>query len=255
MNINVPLLLTVLTFSSGIIFCVDKFYFCKKLKGEKSPWWIEYPSSLFFVFLLVLVLRSFLYEPFRIPSGSLEPTLLVGDFILVNKYDYGLRLPVIHSKVLKIGEPSRGDIVVFRYPVNPSEDYIKRFIGLPGDTIQYVNKQLTVNGVPAKQKVLGYTMDSDGNGNIWKVEIREENLNGVKHRIYVRPDVPDRDFMLKVPVGKYFAMGDNRDSSSDSRMWGFVPERNIVGRATAVWMSWDSTLTDIRWGRIGKLIS
>jgi signal peptidase I len=254
MSMNVPLLLTILTLFTGGVYAFDKLYYQKKHPNQASPWWIDYPSSFFFVFFLVLVLRSFAYEPFRIPSGSLEPTLLVGDFILVSKYDYGLRLPVLHSKVVKVGEPQRGDIVVFRYPVNPSEDYIKRFVGLPGDTIAYKNKQLFVNGKLAPQKLIGYAMDGDSAGDVWKVEVREENLNGVKHRIYIRPDVAGHDFTIKVPAGKYFAMGDNRDDSSDSRVWGFVPEFNIIGKAVRIWMSWNAGLSDVRWGRIGKSI-
>jgi len=270
MSMDFALILLILALGSGLIIVIDSVFFAGRRKREfvqsdretqiakpatlKLPLLVEYSRSLFPIFLLVLLIRSFLVEPFRIPSGSLEPTLLVGDFVLVNKYDYGLRLLVAHNKMLVIGEPKRGDIVVFRWPPDPKIDYIKRFVGLPGDHIKYVNKVLTINGKVAKQKVLGLTTDNDEQGHSWKVEIRQETINGVSHKIYLRPDLPANNFDITVPPGSYFAMGDNRDDSSDSRVWGFVPEKNLVGRAILVWMSWNADTDSIRWDRLGSML-
>jgi signal peptidase I len=203
-------------------------------------------------------LRSFLFEPFRIPTGSLEPTLLAGDFILVNKFDYGIRLPVAHTKIIPTGELKRGDIIVFRYPPNPSIDYIKRLIGLPGDHISYIDKILYVNGKKIPQQFEKNAVDYGDDGLSWDVEQKQEDFFGVKHSIYQIPTRPDDDFKdLVVPPGMYFAMGDNRDDSADSRYWGFVPDKNIIGKASVIWMSWDSRanlLHKIRWDRIGTII-
>ncbi|MGH8480885.1 MAG: signal peptidase I, partial [Nevskiaceae bacterium] len=191
--------------------------------------------SFFPVILLVLLLRSFLAEPFRIPSGSMRPTLLEGDFILVNKYTYGLRDPVFNLKFLGLGAPQRGDVVVFRYPLDPTKDFIKRVIGLPGDRVAYRNKQLTVNGEAMPQSADGvYT----AGGPIPVLYRFEEEIGPVQHRILVNPARPAEDFEFEVPEGHYFMMGDNRDGSDDSRRWGTVPERNLVGKAFFIWMSW-----------------
>ena len=255
MNINFPLILVILVALSGIIVLLDKCFLAKqRATTAKLPLWIDYAHSFFPILLIVLLLRSFLVEPFRIPSGSLEPTLLVGDFVLVNKYIYGLRLPVLNDKILKWREPKHGDVVVFRWPPNPKIDYIKRIIGVPGDHIQYKDKILYINGKKAPQKFLAYTTDSDDAGHNWVVEKREENFLGVKHDIYIRPDAPAQDFSVTVPKNDYFVMGDNRDDSSDSRFWGFVPEKNLIGKAFAIWMSWSGFKDDIRWRRIGRLI-
>lgn len=258
MHFDFEWLLVGLTVFSGIGAFIDKLWLAPQrvTRGvEKMPWYSEYARSLFPVFLLVLVLRSFLAEPFRIPSSSLEPTLLVGDFILVNKYTYGLRLPALHNKFYRIDSPHQGDIVVFRYPNNPHVDYIKRFVALPGDTIEYKNKVLTINGEPCPQKLLGYVVESDEQGNTYKVEKREENLRGIKHLIYIRPDVVAENFKYTVPAGHYFAMGDNRDASKDSRYWGFVPDENLVGKAFLIWFSWDSIRDNVRWSRLFNLIA
>lgn len=255
MNINFALILVSLVALTGLIGLLDILLLAKRRGKEKTrPWYIEYARSFFPLLLIVLIIRSFIVEPFRIPSGSLEPTLLVGDFVVVNKFDYGLRWPVLNTKFLSVGEPTVGDIVVFRWPPDESIDYIKRFVAGPGDTIQYKNKVLYLNGKQQSQKFIGYTTDNDGQGHSWKVEIRSETINGVTHKIYVRPDVPAQNFSWTVPAGNYFAMGDNRDDSSDSRVWGFVPEANIVGKAFAVWMSWNNMTDSIRWSRIGHLI-
>lgn len=261
---NFELILFVLTAISGLIYLIDVLWLAKKRKTQDSgvsetqqPWVIHQARSFFPVLLLVLLLRSFIVEPYRIPSGSLKPTLETGDFIVVNKFIYGLRLPVWHTQFLPIKKPQRGDIFVFRFPPNPSVDYIKRVIGIPGDHIVYQDKVLTINGKTMPQKFLSYGIDHDETHpelGSWKVEKREENLNGVKHQIYVRPDIEAQNFDITVPEGKYFAMGDNRDSSSDSRYWGPVPEANIIGEAFCVLVSWNVDTDTVRWSRTGKII-
>jgi signal peptidase I len=216
----------------------------------KQPWWVEYSVSFFPVILIVFLLRSFLVEPFKIPSSSMVPTLLVGDFILVNKYAYGIRLPVVNKKVIDLGEPHRGDVMVFRYPEDPSLDYIKRVIGLPGDRLEYRNKRLTINGhlVPVRQ------IDDYLSRERMQFSRRYiENLDGVEHEILLEDDAPAAvlpsraaggnctynmsGLACTVPPGHYFVMGDNRDNSSDSRVWGFVPDENIVGKAFFIWLN------------------
>lgn len=263
MDFNFELILAVLTILSGFIWLVDALLFApaRKRQGKTTePVMTEYARSFFPILLIVLLLRSFLFEPFKIPSGSDEPTLLVGDFIIANKFIYGLRLPVLHTKILPLNEPKIGDIILFRWPVDPSVNFIKRLIGGPGDHISYQNKVLYINGKEAPQKYLGTGIDQDEGDQTWPVQIFEEDLNGVKHKIYVRQDVPAQDFSLIVPAGQYFAMGDNRDNSNDSRYWGFVPEQNLVGKAFAIWLSWqwphwaDFRDFKVRWYRMGTLI-
>jgi signal peptidase I len=249
---NFALILVILSFISGLIYLLDVLFWAKKRGKETNPnKIIEYARSFFPVFLIVLLLRSFLVEPFRIPSGSLEPTLLVGDFVAVSKFAYGLKLPVIEKKIIPIAEPKTGQIAVFRWPPEPSYDYIKRVIGTPGDKISYHNKVLTVNGIEAKQTFIEYTMDESSGRAVAKYQ---ENLNGVKHDIFVRPDVPAFDFDVTVPEGNYFMMGDNRDDSADSRFWGFVPDTYLRGKAFLVWMSWNGKTDSVRWSKIGSLI-
>jgi signal peptidase I len=228
-----------------------------RLRDDKlrQPWWLEYTASFFPVILAVFVVRSFVVEPFKIPSGSMVPTLLVGDFILVNKYDYGLRLPIINTKVTEGRPLQRGDVVVFRYPKDESVDYIKRVIGLPGDTVAYEDKKLTINGKPVPETPLPDYFDDE---RIGYAKQFEEDLDGRKNAILnnqqVPPfvmgadDFPYRDncnynaqgVTCKVPPGHYFMMGDNRDNSADSRYWGFVPDKNIVGRAFFIWMNFSN---------------
>ncbi|MEE9451412.1 MAG: signal peptidase I [Gammaproteobacteria bacterium] len=252
---NFELILVLLVVVSGAIMLTDKLFFAAKRKQDQQhSSLVEYARSFFPIFLIVLLLRSFLVEPFRIPSGSLEPTLLVGDFVFVNKFQYGLRLPVINRTIIPISEPERGDITVFRWPPNPSLNYIKRIIGLPGDHILYIDKQWIINGEAVPQEVTGYIINSDPEGRRWKVEKRLETLNGKEYTIYVRPDIEAKDLEVTVPPGHYFAIGDNRDDSSDSRYWGFVPEENLVGEGFLVWMSWDSMAKKVRWERIGNRI-
>lgn len=249
---NFALILVVLSAVSGLIYILDVMFWSKKRRpGQKPGKIVEYSRSFFPVFFIVLLLRSFLIEPFRIPSGSLEPTLLVGDFVAVNKFAYGLRLPVLESKILSLGNPKTGQIAVFRWPPAPSYDYIKRVIGLPGDHVTYHNKVLTINGKEAKQSFVAYTIDESSGRAVVKYS---EDLNGVVHDIFVRSDVPGVDFDIVVPADNYFMMGDNRDDSADSRFWGFVPESYLRGRAFLVWMSWNSKADNLRWSKIGKLI-
>lgn len=249
---NFALWLVILSAISGLIYLLDVLFWAKKRSPKQKPnRMIEYSRSFFPIFFIVLLLRSFLIEPFRIPSGSLEPTLQVGDFLAVNKFIYGFRLPVWEKKVIAVSEPKTGDIIVFRWPPNPSYDYIKRVIGRPGDTVSYHNKILTINGVEAKQTFVQYTTDeSSGNA----VAEYEEDLNGVKHAIYRHSDVPAVDFEVKVPANSYFVMGDNRDDSADSRYWGFVEDQYIRGKAFLIWMSWNSKTYSIRWDRLGHII-
>lgn len=209
-------------------------------KRHQEPWYVDYSRSFFPVLLIVLVLRSFIIEPFQIPSGSMEPTLDVGDFIAVSKFSYGLRLPVVHTRILETGEPDRGDIMVFRFPGEESVNYIKRVVGVPGDSVRYQDKQLFVNGEPVDKRLL-----DDGTGNTPVRELYRERLGGISHHIFNNPTLPGPQMgEVTVPPGHYFVMGDNRDDSNDSRYWGFVPEENIVGRAFGVWMHWDGGLPD-----------
>jgi len=286
---NFALILFVLMVVTGVIWFLDVFYLAKQRRAAanralaeydarnarltadgikadntgnraqleagilRQPTWIEYSGSFFPVIALVFFLRSFLYEPFKIPSSSMVPTLLVGDLILVNKFTYGIRLPVLNKKIIQINDPQRGDVMVFKYPMDMSQDYIKRVIGVPGDKITYENKRLTVNGVEVKYTPLDdYLSDERMAYN----KQFEENLTGVSHRIlndenkptYSRESVfpfPQSEncqyryegFTCVVPAGNYFMMGDNRDNSLDSRYWGFVPDKNIVGKAFFVWMN------------------
>ncbi|HSV51418.1 MAG TPA: signal peptidase I [Burkholderiaceae bacterium] len=217
-----------------------------------QPWWLDWTAGLFPVIAIVFLLRSFLFEPFKIPSGSMIPTLLVGDLILVNKFTYGVRLPVINTKITEGNKPQRGDVMVFRYPPKPSLDYIKRVIGVPGDEVAYLNKRLTINGKPVPTTAAPEFFDEDA---MRYFKQFEEALDGRQHRLLNDADRPAfvpgvEDFpfkqncrysvegvVCKVPEGQYFMMGDNRDNSLDSRYWGFVPDRNIVGRAFFVWMN------------------
>lgn len=258
MTFNFELFLLVVTLLTGLDCLIDWLFFAESRRQNgitKVSLRLEYSRSFFPILLVVLLLRSFLIEPYRIPTGSDEPTLLVGDFIVANKFIYGLRLPVFHNKIVTIGEPKIGDIALFRYPVNPSQDFIKRIIGGPGDRISYINKILYVNGKEASQQLLGTAVDKGENGDTWSVEERLEDLNGIRHKIYVRPDVPAQDFSVVVPPGEYFAMGDNRDDSNDSRYWGFVPEQNLVGKAFAVWFSWQGERPYVRWSRVGTPVN
>lgn len=230
-------------------------------KANKAPWWVEYGVSFFPVILFVFTLRSFVVEPFRIPSGSMLPTLQNGDLILVNKFQYGIRLPVVGNKVVDLGQPQRGDVVVFRYPVDPAIDYIKRVVGVPGDVIQYRNKVLSINDQPVEETRVGDYFEPDRGAYIARYQ---ETLGDTTHdillntrsaqRLMAISDYPFREncdygnagVRCVVPAGHYFMMGDNRDNSLDSRYWGFVPDENVVGRAFFIWMNFGAP------SRIGK---
>ncbi|UXI69662.1 signal peptidase I [Tahibacter amnicola] len=266
MHFDFALILVVLTSVTGVVWGIDSLFFAKGRSKFQSPdqpprepVLVEYSRSFFPVLLIVLLFRSFLAEPFRIPSGSMMPTLLVGDFILVNKFAYGIRLPVVDKKIIEIGEPSRGDVVVFRYPEDPRQDYIKRVIGLPGDEISYHDRTLYVNGKEVVQDRVGLYdgNDSEARGLIHDgAESLVEHLDGVDHAIIEIPTRPRiREGTWNVPAGHYFVMGDNRDNSQDSRFWGFVPEQNLVGKAFVIWMSWRGLDNGwVEFGRLGKLI-
>jgi signal peptidase I len=220
-----------------------------------QPWWLDWTAGLFPVIISVFFLRSFLVEPFKIPSGSMIPTLLVGDLILVNKFHYGLRIPVINTKITDGEKPQRGDVMVFRYPPKPSLDYIKRVVGLPGDTVAYLNKRLTINGKTIETQTVPEFFDEDS---MRYFKQYQEALGAQPHRLLNDDDRPAfipgvekfpgfeacnytiEGVTCKVPAGHYFMMGDNRDNSMDSRYWGFVPEKNIVGKAFFVWMNFGS---------------
>jgi signal peptidase I len=277
MNFDFPMLLVLFTFATGTVWALDALLWAPKRRARvaalqssadeiteeqiesasREPSLVEISRSFFPIILIVLLVRSFVVEPFRIPSGSMMPTLLVGDFILVNKFAYGIRLPVLNSKVIDTGSPERGDIIVFRYPENPRIDYIKRVIGVPGDHIVYRNKQLIINGKPAPQRFVT-TYLGEGSGSVMTgARQLKENLLGTEHDILVMPgrNVFGGDFEYVVPQGQYFAMGDNRDNSRDSRAWGTVPEKNLVGEAFMIWMSWDWDKDYyIDWGRLGDTI-
>jgi signal peptidase I len=260
MTFDFALVLVLLTFVSGIVWLIDSLFFApKRPKPEESeeskePIVVEYAKSFFPIFLLVLILRSFIIEPFKIPSGSMMPTLLIGDFILVNKYDYGIRLPVLNTKIIENGTPTRGDIVVFRYPENPSIPYIKRIIGLPGDHIAYYDKTVIINGRPIQQVVKGRYRASGSGKNMAGASLRIEVLDQVEHEILAIPNQFSREFQGIVPDNHYFVLGDNRDNSKDSRFWGYVPDANLMGRAFMIWMNWDSKNGGIDWKRIGRMM-
>ncbi|MAT50587.1 MAG: signal peptidase I [Porticoccaceae bacterium] len=249
MDLNFPLILVILTLISGVMWCLDKFVLRRRRGDGVPPFYIEYTAPFFPVLLVVLVLRSFVVEPFQIPSASMVPTLEVGDFILVNKFAYGLRMPVTQTKILDIGEPQRGDVMVF-FPPDDARYFIKRVVGLPGDHIQVFDNQLFVNGELMSQRPVSgpYTAG-------YGYDIVEESLSGHSHLVRKNrvPGRLGRRVSVIVPEGHYFMMGDNRDNSSDSRVWGPVPEENIVGKAFAIWMHWDDVFSLPSFERVGKI--
>jgi len=256
-NLDFALVIVILTGLAGFIWAFDALLFraervSKAARGEhvKEPTVVDYARSFFPILLIVLVIRSFLFEPFRIPSESMVPTLLTGDFIFVNKFAYGLRLPVINTKIVGIGEPKRGDVVVFRLPSDPHVNYVKRVVGLPGDVVDYhpANKRITINGEPVPIEIAGDYED-------WRdTKLGWEQLGLHRHRVLLMRGLSEGG-RYEVPPGHYFMMGDNRDDSQDSRypQVGFVPEGNLVGRATGIWMNWRRPSEGgPQWNRIGK---
>lgn len=278
MDIDFPLILVILVFGSGLIWLLDAIFLAparrrvvaelqvqfpqwqqagsgQALKYEarvadsaREPLVVEYAKSFFPVLLVVFVLRSFLVEPFQIPSSSMVPTLEVGDYILVNKYTYGIRLPVLRTKVFALNEPQRGDVMVFFPPHMNDTYYIKRVIGLPGDTVTYRDKRLIVNGEEVPEEMLAVIPDG-----VARYRLGLEALGDVKHLVQVNEERPAGNFTVEVKPGHYFMMGDNRDNSSDSRVWGQVPEKDIVGKAFAVWMHWDSLFSIPSFSRVGLI--
>lgn len=250
-----PLFLTLAMLITGAISLVDLLYLRKKRRqqGVEQSKWVEYARSFFPVLLLVWVIRSFVVQPYRVPSGSLLPTVRAGDFIAANQFAYGLRLPVLRYKFFNWGEPKKGDIALFHWPVDRSVIFVKRVIGTPGDHIVYKNKTLYINGQKMEQQPAGEGYDPHRHESTVK---KLENLDGIQHSIYIDPAQPAKSPMdVTVPEGHYFMMGDNRDDSDDSRMWGFVADRDLVGKAFIVWFSWDSSSYSVRWDRIGKWLS
>lgn len=274
MNVDFATVMVIATFLTGVIWLYDSLVLAPKRKeqqGEESepvvsptssniseiskePLIVEYAKAFFPVILVVLLLRSFLVEPFRIPSGSMMPTLLTGDFILVNKFTYGIRLPVLDTKIITVGEPERGDVAVFRFPEDPSIDYIKRIVGLPGDRISYRDKTIYINDKKMELTGLGSYQGEGTALSMTGAQWAEEKLGDVKHQILMRSESRPRNREFRVPDGHYFVMGDNRDNSNDSRFWGTVPEKNLVGRAFMIWMNWDKVDNTIRFSRIGNSI-
>jgi signal peptidase I len=278
MTLDFPLILVILVFGSGLIWVLDAIFLAKgrnaiqlRLQQEYPQWAVEgseqagqyrarvaesaseptaveYAKSFFPVLLIVFVLRSFLFEPFQIPSSSMVPTLKVGDYILVNKFTYGIRLPVIRDKVLDLNEPKRGDVMVFFPPHMNDTYFIKRVVGLPGDQVAYRNKEVFVNGKRLERDPLAILPEGKS-----RYQLGLETLGGAIHLMQVDQMRPARNFSVVVKPGHYFMMGDNRDNSSDSRVWGQVPEKDIVGRAVAIWMHWDSLFSIPSFSRLGTI--
>lgn len=261
------LLLVILTAFTGLVYGIDHFFFAKRRArrglNATEPTLVEYCRSFFPVILFVLLIRSFLAEPFRIPSSSMMPTLLIGDFILVNKYAYGIRLPVLNKTIIDVGSPKRGDVVVFKFPGNgPGDpktgtDYIKRVIGVPGDVIEFRDNTVFVNGSAVAQRPNGTFPGVGARPDMIGWDLRIEELPGREHDILQRPGPPFAPWprnRWEVGPDEYFVMGDNRDNSEDSRFWGMVPEANLVGRAFFIWMNFDFEYGGSEFNRIGTII-
>lgn len=253
--------LVVLTFATGIIWLLDRLLFAKRraarsgLLEQKEPVVVDYARAFFPVLAVVLILRSFVAEPFRIPSSSMMPTLLIGDFILVNKFAYGVRLPITNKKIIAIGQPKRGDVVVFRPPQHPDQDWIKRVIGLPGDTIAYRDNTVYINGEPTRYRRLGEYRGRGRGIEMTGASLLVEQLPGRPHEVLEVDRLPfsdPGDGEWTVPEGHYFVMGDNRDRSDDGRFWGTLPEGQLRGKAFLVWMNIDSKAGGIGFDRIGN---
>jgi signal peptidase I len=259
------LILFIALLLTGIIWLLDGIFFSSKrtakLEGSgqraRDPLLVEYAKAFFPVILIVFVLRSFIAEPFRIPSGSMLPTLNVGDFILVNKFSYGVRLPVLNRKMVSLSDPKRGDIMVFRFPHDPKMHFVKRVVGLPGDKIEYKSEKLFVNDKEMTQVADGKYDFKSGVSRKLSLNKFVEDLENVKHDILLDPRRAAANSMkFEVPADQYFVMGDNRNYSNDSRYWGFVPDRNVVGKAFFIWFSWDwANGGGVNWSRIGTMLN
>lgn len=259
--LNFPVTLTTLVFACGLIVLIDQLFIRRRVSAYQQPVIVENARSFFWVLLVVWVIRSFIIQPYRVPTGSLQPTVKPGDFILVNQYAYGLHFPIGNAKFLNVGEPKRGDIVLFYAPPNPSIVLVKRVVGLPGDHVEYRNKVLYINGKEMPQTLLGKAIDDEPAMGAMPeehipVDVKEENLDGVIHKIFIASDTPglNEDIDVQVPPDHYFMMGDNRDNSDDSRTWGFAPAHYLIGKAILTWMSWDAIKNEIRWDRIGQVV-
>ena len=260
------LVLAIAVSVTGFIWLVDMFWrwFKKRFLavrpgGVERPahrWIIEYARAFFPVLLIVFLLRSVAVEPFRIPSGSMLPTLQVGDFILVNKYQYGIRLPVVNMKLIEVGSPDYGDVMVFRFPHDENVNFIKRVVGLPGDSVEYRDKTISINGQEIAQDVVGeYWINPESNRKIQTQLFSESFGSEEQHKILIDEKRGARTLVFNVPEDTFFVLGDNRDYSNDSRFWGFVPEANLIGRAFFIWFSWDSAGGDgVNWSRIAASI-
>ena len=267
MRFDFPTLIVLLVLATGLVWAFDAAVLARRRRaatregadaseraiGAPPSRIVEYSKSFFPVFLIVLVLRSFIVEPFRIPSNSMMPTLLTGDFILVNKFNYGIRLPVIDAKVVDVGLPERGDVVVFRFPEDPSTPFIKRVVGVPGDRIAYYDKTLYVNEEPMEQSPIGRYAGFGSGAVMNGASLRAERFADVEHHILIQPEARTVQGTAVVPEGHYFVLGDNRDNSRDSRYWGTVSEELLIGKAFRIWMNWDFG-HGIGWNRIGKSI-
>lgn len=243
------LFMLVILAVTGLIWLLDSlFWRRKRAAGSADPVVVEYSKSFFPVILAVFLIRSFIVEPFKIPSGSMMPTLLAGDFILVNKFTYGLRVPILNNTFIEVSKPERGDVFVFHYPPDPSIDYIKRVVGLPGDKVAYRNKQIFINGEPVEMSLVGDYQYVTSGLNMVNAKHYQEQLGEIKHDVLIEDNSLSIDGETEVPAGHYFAMGDNRDNSKDSRSWGFVPEDNLVGKAFLIWWNFDN------FSRIGSSI-
>lgn len=241
-------ILSLLVFVSGLIWAADSLLLAPRRRAKRSaadgaepnlPLIVDYARSFFPIFVIVLLLRSFLVEPFRIPSSSMIPTLIIGDFILVNKFTYGIRIPVINHKIIELNSPQRGDVVVFRYPLDPATPFIKRVVGLPGDRIGYIDKQVYINGEAAARIPQGTFVGVRSSVQYTGTMVYSEILGAAEHDILITPRAHSLDGEFEVPAGHYFVLGDNRDNSRDSRFWGYVPEENLVGKAFFIWLNWD----------------